>query len=290
MVTVTPTGAALGAVIDDIDLASKLDDATFKEMRQAFLNHSVLVFRNQHLTPEALIDVTRRFAELEPYESTVAEFLMPDHPEIIMISNIVENGRPIGIREAGQYWHTDRSYVKEPSWGSLLYAVEVPHDDQGHPLGDTMFASMAAAYRDLPDALKHDVDGEWATHQYVYRYTKPVDPLPPVDHPIVARHPFTGVPVLYVNAGFTHDIVGRKDAEGKALLKRLQEHAAKPEHVYRHRWRVGDLVMWDNYATQHNAVGNYDPSRRRLMWRTTMRGVPIAPAPLIAGDSRGRGA
>jgi taurine dioxygenase len=144
--------------------------------------------------------------------------------------------------------------------------------------GDTQFASTIAACASLPATLRRRLSALRACHRYVYRYTKPTTPLPEVEHPIIARHPYNGKPSLYVNAGFTHGIAGMDEHEGRALLQELYDHVAKPEFVYRHKWRKGDVIMWDNCATQHNAVGDYEAPLRRLMWRTTISGVGMQPS------------
>jgi taurine dioxygenase len=283
--TVVPSKAPLGYEIVGLDLSQEISDATFRALEQAYNEHSVLVFRDQKLTPEQQIRFSRRFGDLEVH--VMEQYLLPGYPEIFRVSNIVENGRRIG--GSGEFWHTDLSYVAQPSRGSLLYAIEVPHKD-GRSLGDTQFASMVAAYDALPEALKRRIEGLKAVHRFGDVYAKVSQTrgatsaltsqqkakLPDVIHPVVHVHPFTGRKSLFVNEGFTVAIVGMPEDEGSALLKELFAHCIRPDLVYTHNWRVGDLVMWDNWATQHRGTGGYTAEQRRLMLRTTLKGsVPF---------------
>lgn len=266
-----------------VDLASGLDEAAFAPIRAAFEQHSVLVFRNQHLSERGQVEFSRRFGELEIH--FLKQYLHPEHPELLLVSNILENGKPVGVVDAGQYWHTDTSYWQKPAYASLLYSVEIPVVD-GRALGDTMFTSTAAAYDALPEATKRRIDGRRGIHRYLQRHKKTLDggavrkeltaeqrAVPDAIHPIVRTHPATGRKCLYVNEGFTVGIEGMPDAEAVPLLAELFAHCTKPEFVYRHRWQVGDLVMWDNIATLHNAVADYKPSMRRLLRKATVMGT-----------------
>jgi taurine dioxygenase len=284
--TIRPCEAPLGAEIE-IDLSRPPSDEEFAAIEAAFHRHSVVFFRNQELTEEQHIAFSRRFGELEIH--VLKQYLHPRHPEILMVSNVIEDGRPIGIADAGRYWHSDLSYVPAPSRCSLLYAREVPVAD-GRVLGDTLFASAAAAYDALPEATKRRIAGLKAVHRYGDRYARMQAsggvraPLtdeqkrqtPDVVHPVVRTHPATGRKCLYVNEGFTVAILGLPEDESQGLLAELTAHAVRPDFVYRHNWRRGDLLMWDNCATQHLAVGDYALPQRRLMHRTTVRGgVPF---------------
>lgn len=265
----------LGAEAEGLDLTRPMSAADIESIKQAFTDSGVLIVRDQELTPDQFIRFARCFGPDESYGSTLSEFLMPGHPEIISLSNIVENGKRLGVQDAGQYWHTDRSYVRQPSWSSMLYSRIIPHDEQGQPLGDTLFSSMVAALAALPQAEQDQLEKLSAWHEYVFRFSKPNDSLPGVAHPLILRHPVSGARCLYVNAGFTHRIIDLPTAQSDALLKKLYEHSAREEFVYRHKWRVGDVLMWDNYSTIHNAAGNYGPHQHRLMWRTTIKGFPL---------------
>ncbi len=243
----------------------------------------VIFFRNQQLTPEQHIAFSRRFGELEHHVRK--DCCRPGFPELFVVSNVVENGRPIGSQDAGLFWHSDLCYLKEPSRGSLFYAREVPRDADGKPLGDTMFASGSAAYAALPDTDKHTLAGLKAVNSYAKGYYRdrnsgPRKPLteeqkmrtPDVEHPIVRTHPYTGRKCLFLNEGYTSSIVGMSEPESHALLARLFEHSTRPEFVYRHQWRVGDFLIWDNCSTQHRAVMDYALPQRRRMERTTLVG------------------
>jgi taurine dioxygenase len=282
---VMPNDAPLGNEVVGLDLSQEIDDETFKALESAFNECSVLVFRNQKLSPENHIRFSRRFGDLEVH--VMEQYLLPGYPEIFRVSNIVEDGKRIG--GSGEFWHTDLSYVAQPSRGSLLYSIEVPHKD-GQPLGDTQFASMVAAYDSLPEATKKRIEGLKAVHRFGDVYAKVAQvrgatsaltsqqksKLPDVIHPIVHVHPFTGRKSLFVNEGFTVGVVGMSDEEGGALLQELFAHCIRPDLVYTHKWRVGDLVMWDNWATQHRGTGGYTADQRRLMMRTTLKGsVPF---------------
>lgn len=273
---------AVGAEAEGLDLSLPIAPELAKEMRQAFIDAGVLIVRGQDLTPDQFVAFARCFGPDESYSGHLSEFLMPGHPEIITLSNMMENGKPLGVQDAGQYWHTDRSYVAQPAWSSMLYSRKVPHDDSGQPLGDTLFASTVAAFVALPKDEQARLEQLSVVHQYVFRFSKPNDSLPSVEHPLVLRHPASGAKCLYVNAGFTHHVSGVTEPESSALLEHLYAHCARDEFVYRHKWRVGDVLMWDNYSTIHNAVGNYGQHQHRYMWRTTIQGFPLPHMPTAA--------
>ncbi len=268
------------------DGASGLAEACLMALRIRGSDKSVLVFRNQKLTPEQQIAFSRGFGDLERH--VVERYLLPGHPEIFRVSNIVENGQRIG--GSGEFWHTDLSYVAEPSRGSLLYSIEVPTRN-GVVLGDTEFASTASAYDALPAGMKKRLTGLRAVHRFGDIYAKVAarqgtapqlsseqkSKTPDVVHPVVIRHPFSGRLGLFVNEGFTVNIVGLPAAESDALLAELYAHCRRPEFVYRHRWQLGDLIMWDNWGTVHRATGGYTADERRLMHRTTLKAsMPFA--------------
>ena len=282
MLSIKPTGAAFGAEILGVDLAREVNDSTFEAIVAAFHEHEVVFFRDQRVTPDRHVEFSRRFGELEKHVRV--DCCRPGYPELFVVSNIIENGRPIGTQDAGLFWHSDLSYMKEPSRGSLFYALEVPMRD-GHPVGDTMFASTSAAYDALPEATKRRIAGLKAVQSYekgYYRDRKsgPRPPLteeqkrrtPEVEHPIVRTHPYTGRKCLFVNEGYTSRIAGLDAPESEALLSELLEHVTDPRFVYRHRWQVGDFLMWDNCSTQHRAIADYELPQRRHMERTTLRG------------------
>jgi taurine dioxygenase len=282
--TVRKSGAACGAEIF-LDLSRDLDDATFRELEAAFHDNIVVVFRGQQLTNEQHIAFSRRFGELEIH--IVKKYLLPGFPEILLISNIRDDrGEHIGLADAGFTWHTDTSYRRRPSRCSLLYAMEVPHRDDGEPLGDTVFANTIAAYEALPRAMKQMLAGRYAVHRYSARRRVADSPrpkltaeqlaeTPDIAHPIVRTHPYTGRKSLYVTAGECVGIVGMAKDEALDLIDELDRHCVRPEFLYRHKWQIGDLLMWDNATAMHLAICDYALPQRRLMHRTTViGGVP----------------
>ena len=280
-------GQALGAEITGLDLSLPLAEPDFNQVVEAFHEHEVVVFRDQSLTPEQQIEFSRRFGEIDV--NVRSRYTKPGYPEIFVVSNIVENWEPIGVSDAGRYWHTDHCYVERPSRCSLLYALEVPEAD-GVVLGDTLFASMTAAYAGLPDEMKKRLRGLKAVNSYNYTYERKVREFnraslaaegrrapPDIEHPVVRAHPYTGKPCVFVNEGYSTRIAGIAEEEGRPLLDYLLTHVIRPEYQYRHRWRCGDLLLWDNCATQHRAVFDYALPLRRRMERVTLRGsVPRA--------------
>ncbi len=281
--------AALGAEIV-FDLSRAIDDRTFAELEGIFHDNIVVFFRDQHLTNEQHIAFSRRLGELEIH--IVKKYLLPEDPEILLVSNIKNDaGEHIGLADAGFTWHSDTSYRKNPSRCSLLYAKEVPHRD-GKPLGDTVFANCIAAYEALPDAMKRRLAGTKAIHRYSMRRRVDNSPrpkltaaqlaeTPDIAHPIVRSHPYTGRKALYVTAGECIGIVlrnGEQMPEDEALdmIAELDAHCVRPEFCYRHSWRIGDLVMWDNASAMHLAICDYALPERRLMHRTTV----IGPEPI----------
>ncbi len=283
MLDIRPNGAALGAEIRNIDLAQTLDDATINAIENALHQHKIIFFRNQHIGPEQHAALSRRFGELEKHLRT--DCCKPGFPEIFVVSNIIKNGKPIGTRDAGLFWHSDLACVAEPSRGSLFYALEVPHDDTGKPLGDTLLASTTAAWQALPDDIKHLIANRRAVTSYAKGYYRdrksgPRPPLteaqkartPDVEHPIMRSHPYTKKPCLFIHEGYTARIADMAPEESDRVLNRLFEHVSCPEFVYSHQWRAGDFLIWENCSTQHRAVFNYALPQRQRVERTTLTG------------------
>lgn len=279
-ITVRPSGSALGAEIV-VDLSQDLDAATFKQVEDAFHDNIVVVFRNQHLTNAQHIAFSRRFGELEVH--IVKKYLLADYPEVLLVTNLKnENGENIGLADAGFTWHSDVSYRKHPSRCSLLYAIEVP-EQNGETLGNTVFTNTIRAYETLPDSMKTWLAGRKAIHRYSERMRVADSPrpkltaaqlaeTPDIAHPIVRTHPFTARKSLYVTKGECIGIEGVPEDEGKAVIEELHHHCLKDEFLYRHKWRVGDLLMWDNATAMHLAICDYELPQRRLMHRTTVIG------------------
>ena len=275
---IRPLPGSVGVEIVGLDLSRPLNDADFARVHQAHLDYHVVVFRDQHITPQQQIDFSRRFGILQIH--VLKQFLLANHPEIFIVSNIVENGQPIGLGDAGKYWHSDLSYKELPSLGSMLHAQELPSEG-----GDTLFANMHFAWDTLPQALRDAVEGRSAVHSYTARYsegknaaswrpTLTADQLADValvTHPIVRTHPETGRKGLFVSEGFTTHIVGLPEDESRQLLEQIYAHSVRPEHVYRHQWQPHDLVFWDNRSMIHLATGCPTELRRKL-FRTTIQG------------------
>ncbi len=273
-----PLPGPVGAELIGLDLGRELSPADFKRVHRAHLDHHVLVFRDQRITPAQHIAFSRRFGPLQIH--VLQQFLLPGHPEILIVSNIVENGQPVGLGDAGKFWHSDLSYKELPSLGSLLHAQELPAEG-----GDTLFANMHLAWDTLPAALRNAVEGKRAVHSYLAKYGQlqkegnwrptlsaaQLAEVREVVHPIVRTHPESGRKALFVSEGFTTRIVGLPADESAQLLAELYAHSVRPEHIYRHRWQAHDLVFWDNRSLIHLAGGTPDHLRRKL-YRTTIEG------------------
>ncbi len=277
---IAPSGEILGASVTGIDLAHPLSDADFADIVQAIGQHGVLCFKNQELTPDQQAAFAMRFGALE-INVAAGPYTVPNLPEVMILSNIVRDGKPIGLGDAGQGWHTDMSYSKEIAFGNVLYALEVPRRD-GKVLGDTLFANMHAAYDDLPDDLKTRLDGKEAIHDFEKFWEMmrsrpgstrgPLTPeqrakKPPVAHPIFMTHPITGRKVLYCNPGYATRIVGMDEAESDEILAFLFEHQVQEKYQYAHHWGEGDVLFWENIGTLHNAIADYQADEPRHILR-----------------------
>ncbi len=282
---IRPSGGAIGAEIIGVDVSKPLDAPTFSKIEAALDRHAVVVIRDQSPGPAAFAAFSRRFGD--PQVNVRAEVTDDELPEIGWITNVTRDGKPLGSHDAGRYWHSDLCYLEMPSKLTLLHALEVPERD-GVVYGDTQFAGMAAAYDALPEATKRRLQGHKAANGYRYMWNKkahefgvrrvlsekeleqyPADAI----HPVVRTHPATGRKCLYVCEGYTHRILGIPEAESADLLRQLFSHAVRPEFIYRHKWRAGDILMWDNCAVQHKATFDYAPPLRRVMQRCTIEGT-----------------
>jgi len=275
---VRPFPAPVGAEILGLDISKPINAEDFARIHKAHLDHHVLVFRNQQITPQEHIDFSRRFGPLEIH--VLHQFQLKNHPEILIVSNIKENGEPIGLGDAGVYWHSDISYKPKPSLGSLLHAQELPSEG-----GDTLFADQHLAWESLSPELQQRILPLKAEHSYLAKYEElraknpwrpklsqaQIDQVAPAVQPVVRTHPETGRKALFVSEHFTTRIVGLPQEESDALLAELFAHSVKPEFVYRHTWAPHDLVFWDNRSLMHLAAGTPDHLRRRLN-RTTIVG------------------
>ncbi len=276
-IEVIPTGAALGAEIRGVNLAEPLGDNVFAVIERAYDEHGVIFFRDQNITPAQQVAFTRRFGDIA-FNIFGERWSVPGSPEIVVVSNATENGQPIGVKRAGENWHSDMCYTPAPPRGTMLYALEIPHL-HGLPLGDTEFASAAAAWDALPEAMQNFLVGRRATFDFVGRKRAltptqaEIDRNPPVKHPVARTHPRTGRKCLYVMRDDCTGIDGLANEEAEALVAALAEHIVKPTFIYRHQWRPGDLLLWDNCTVQHRAIQDYDLPQRRVMHRTTMGGA-----------------
>jgi taurine dioxygenase len=279
MTAVEPTGAILGATVRGVDLSKPLSDANFATILQALGRHGVLRFPAQRLEAVELRDFSQRFGLIQA--TLTGRHHEPGMPEVGYLSNIIENGEPIGITDAGQDWHTDMSYNETIGFLNVLYAVKVPRRD-GRVLGATAFVNTHAAYDDLAPELKSRLANATATHDFNKFWEnmrrRPGSlrgPLtaeqrrrrPPSVHPVFLTHPITGRQVLYCNPGYAIRINELDEAESDRVLEMLFAHQLQPKYQYTHQWTEGDVLVWDHIGTLHNAIADYRPDEHRLMKR-----------------------
>jgi len=273
------TGEALGAEVEGVDLSAPLDEATLDRIRGAWDEHLVLVFRGQKMSDPDLLAFSRHFGELDPpgpnpYGTT----FLPDYPEINVISNMKDaEGRPIGNLGAGEaVWHADMTYIDNPPKAAILFALEVPLGQ-----GDTYFANMVAAYEDLPDDLARAIDGKLAIHDAAHNsagmlrkgYEEATDPrtTPGAHHPLVHRDPATGRRALFLGRRPHAYILDMEPADSETLLDRIWAHASQSKYAWVHKWRPGDLLMWQNLWILHRRDG-FEADARRILHRTQIKG------------------
>jgi taurine dioxygenase len=280
-IEVTPLSPALGAEIGRVDIASGIDDRQFAELRQAFADYGVVFLRDQDITPDQHIAFAERWGRID-----INRFFKPvdSHPQIAEVRK-----EPDQKANIGSSWHTDHSYDQVPAMGSILYAREVPAVG-----GDTLFASMYAAYDALSDGLRQMLSRMRALHSSRHAFGEGAYAGADLDdigdrlgntaaatqdaiHPVVIRHPLSGRPALYVNGDFTLQFEGWSDEESRPLLDYLYAHASRPEFTCRFHWRQGSMAIWDNRATHHCALNDYQ-GVRRLMHRVTIEGVALEAA------------
>jgi taurine dioxygenase len=280
--TVIPSGAALGAEIQNVELKS-VSDRDFNEIHRAWLDNLVILFRGQQLALQDLIAFSRRFGDLDwaPVQETGRRFV-EGYPEIYVVSNVIENGVPIGSLGAGEaVWHTDMSYLENPPKASMLYALEIPPAG-----GDTHFCNMYRAYESLPDALRRRAacltlkhDATYNSGGYVRQGVAATDdPMSSsgVYHPLVPTHPETGRRALYLGRRRNAYIGGLPLAESEALLDELWSYATRDDLTWHNQWQPGDVVLWDNRCTMHRRDA-FDPNSRRIMYRTQIKSAPGKP-------------
>ena len=277
---IIPSGEALGAAIEGLDLAKPLKKEELDGVLQALGKHGVVRFPRQKLTGRELRDFAAQLGDLEINVASHA-YQEPGVPEVMILSNIVENGRPIGLADAGQGWHTDMSYSRMIAFANVLYGIKIPRRD-GRVLGATQFSNTQAAYADLPADVKRKLEGKTVLHDFnkfwemMRREKGSKRPAlteaqrkakPPVSHPIFLRHPLSGKKVLYANPGYAVRINELPQKESDEMLEFLFEHQLKPDYLYTSRWEEGDVLVWEDVGTIHNAVADYGPDEYRLIKR-----------------------
>ena len=279
IVSVVPNDAVLGATVLDLDLARDMTGDEFGVVLNALGRYGVLRIPGQEIDAAALKRFSGRFGGLEV--NVANTFQEPGHPEVMILSNMVVDGKPVGLSDAGQDWHTDMSYSREIAFANVLHGIRIPRRN-GVPLGGTEFASMYAAYEDLPAGIKARLDGMTALHDFNKfweamrrRPGSTRQPLtaeqrrrkPPVSHPVFLVHPVTGRRVLYANPGYAVRINELPAQESDEMLRFLFEHQLQPKYRHVHRWAENDVLIWDDICTVHNAWPDYGPDEHRLIKR-----------------------
>lgn len=267
-----PLSGALGAEVRGLDIAGELSGAQIEAIRDAWHRYHILLFRGLDLTPEQHIAFSRRFGALDTHDATPHDRL-EGRPEILEVTNKAKNGKPSETRNTGRNWHSDYAYTSQPSAGSMLYCAEKPETG-----GDTMFCNMVRAYDELSPKMKeivedlHSVfDFSLVGRQNSEKTAELARLNPPIAHPTVRVHPGSGFKALYVSERTSH-FHGMSPEESRPIIEHLVARATRHENVYRHRWEVGDLMLWDNRTTMHIALADFDPSQPRRMLRTTLLG------------------
>jgi taurine dioxygenase len=277
--TLDALGSAFGATVTGLDLTEPVGRATADSLIEDLFRYRVLVLPGQKLDHADHVRFSRLFGPLDVYP--VARYVVPEHPEVLKISNIFENGEPIGLYDGDEQeeWHTDYSWKEVMSRASLLYSAVAPQEG-----GDTVFADATTAYDDLSDELKERIEDLKAVHSMTYLvdqelksnpHKKPLTAqerarTPDVEQPLVRRHPVTGRRSLLLGSMIISGVVGLDERESARLLDELHTHATADRYLYRHRWNVGDLVIWDNDATMHTRTACDHNLHHRLLYRTTV--------------------
>ncbi|MBS0643475.1 MAG: TauD/TfdA family dioxygenase [Proteobacteria bacterium] len=284
-----PLHGTFGAEVVGVPPDLQVNDAEFRRIEEAWFKYSILLFRGLTMTPDQHVAFTRRFGPLHIMKEHLNATL-PGWPEVFVVSNAIKDGKPIGLKRAGEGFHTDGEDKQIPNAGSFLYAIEVPPER-----GDTLFVDMYSVYAALPADVKRQLAGKRARFSRIDLHNVHYPLLPPlteqqklerpdVYHPLLRRHPRSGRTSLYLGR-WACDIEGMPQAEGRALIQYLVAFAQQPRFIFRQAWRVGDAVLWDNRCTQHCATGFDDERHVRIMYRTTLEGdVPLmaTPEPIAA--------
>ena len=276
MIAFKPLSPLFGVETDEVDLSAGLSDDLFGEIERAFYANQVLSLRNQQITAAQFVDFARRLGPPQPH--VIDQFHHPEDPNILILSNVKQDGKPTGLQDAGSYFHTDYSYLQVPARATTLYSRVVPAVG-----GDTLFANQIAAYDDLPEAMKRRIDPLLAVHHYGNRHdvneasrtaasalsAEQKARMPVITHRIARPHPVTGRKALYAVSGSSFGIVGMPEDEARDLLDELARHATQPKYQLRFKYGVGDIVVWDNAALLHSAT-LIDPDDARTLWRITV--------------------
>jgi taurine dioxygenase len=272
-----PLAPGFGLETSAVDASRPLSVGEFAELEQTFFRGQLLVLRDQRLTPQQYLAFARRFGPPEPH--VIDQFHHPEESNILILSNRKKNGQPIGLADAGTYFHTDYSYLQVPARATMLYSIEVPKAG-----GHTLFANQYAAYDELSESMKRRIAPMIAVHHYGNRKVADemsrvaASPLtdeqkakmPLITHPLVLPHPVTGRKALYAVSGSSYGIVGMPEDEAVALLDELAAHATQPKYMISYPYRVGDVVIWDNASLLHSATLT-DPDDPRTLWRITIK-------------------
>lgn len=276
MLELVPITDGIGTEVRGVDVTTDISDSDFERIYQAWTETTLLLVRGQKMTPEQHIAFTARFGEV--YSYTRSQFNHSDHPEILILSNLAKDGKPIGSARSGRVWHTDGHYLTDPPVGSMLYSIEIP------PVGgDTWYGNMFAAYDALPEHVKERIEDLKVVISRVQSrpYNYPDRPAPTereraewvdVVQPVVKVHEVTGRKALYVGGNVPWRIEGLPEEESAPLVTYLQEFSVQPPFTYRHQWQVGDIVLWDNRSAMHRATYYDAAAHRRLLHRTTIAG------------------
>jgi taurine dioxygenase len=282
---IIPSGKPAGAEIRGVDVGRGVAPEVMAQIRDALHTYKAVVLRGQKLTPQQQITFSGYFGKLERH--VIPQYLVPGYEDLVRVSNILDDaGKPIGLVDAGRIWHSDGHFLPNPNLYSMLYALEIPHDDSGKALGETLFANTAHACATLPDATRQRIQGLRSANSLanVYRRMHAENAAknrPPLTeeqkreaiHPVIRTHPVTGEKCLYVTRAATARILDLSPQESDALIGELADWCVRDEFVYAHQWQVGDLLLWDNCGSQHLAVGDYALPQRRLLHRTTVGGA-----------------
>lgn len=286
MLELVPITDTCGTEVRGIDVAKNISDRDFGRIYQAWIDTTILLFRGQNMTPAQHVEFSKRFGEISTY--TRSQFNDTEHAEILVLSNITRDGKPIGSAYSGRVWHSDGHYLTKPPVGSMLYAREVPPEG-----GDTWYANMFAAYDALPEAVKERIEDLKVVISRVqsrpYNYPDRPPPTPQqraewvdVTHPLVRVHEVSDRKALYAGGNVPWRIEGMPEVQSAPLITFLQEFAIQPRFTYCHKWQVGDILLWDNRSAMHRATYYDHVAHRRLMHRTTICGQRPAARPATA--------